>query len=60
MIKPLSLLRRPQANESNEWISPLRQRADSLVFSVTSSKHQSPKDSLLIVSDHGHALSREL
>ena len=60
MIKPLSLLRKPATNDPKEWISPLRQRADSLVFSVTSSKQLSPKDSLLILSDHGHALSREL
>jgi hypothetical protein len=62
MIKPLSLgSPQPEPNgDTNELCSPAsRHRADSLVFSVTSQKYYSPKETMLIDS-HQQDVSREL
>ena len=51
MIRPLSLLREQdrEVREDGQLVSPLaRKRTDSLVFSVTSQKFYSPRDSMLM------------
>ena len=62
MIRPLSL-KLPVEKirfEENEVTSPsIRNRADSLVFSVTSQKYFSPKETILIESKQ-QEVSREL
>ena len=60
MIKPLSLRlpKETQMLEVAEMCSPsLRNRADSLVFSATSEKYYSPKDTMLMDSKQ-HEVSR--
>lgn len=61
MIKPLSLFssknEQPMAENSDISSPMLRKRADSLVFSITSQKFYSPKDTMLIESKQ-HEVSR--
>ena len=63
MIRPLSLVPpckdQPNHENDNPCSPPLRKRADSLVFSITSEKFFSPKDTMLIESKQ-HEVSREI
>jgi hypothetical protein len=47
MIKPLSLIPRIDLDEEN-YSPSHRKRADSLVFSITSQKQYSSKDTILL------------
>lgn len=49
MLQPLTMIPRSSTIQLGEMLSPTqRNRADSLVFSITSQKYRSPKDSILL------------
>lgn len=63
MLKPLTLIPIPLAESNviveNDFSPSNRKRADSLVFSITSHKHFSPKDTILLESKQ-EEVSKEL